>query len=550
MTGEQLSPEITAASTVIPVSNVMARTHTLGTVRHRDVDTNELVLNPTPSDDPNDPLNWSQGFKYYMAAVICLAMFMCNLVSAGPSVAIIETATTFFPDRDKTSLSHAIATVAYGFSGASLLQGTSNIIWMPLVNKYGRRPVYILSFSVYFAATTWAAFTKSYNSYLAARLLIGFGSGAAETLAPSSIADVFFLHERGAIMGWYTAALSCGVSGGMIIDGLITINHSWRTIYYVAIALVGATLLTISFTFPETKYERELVPDSDQASSNTDFQKAQEAMVEAQPSRTVLVKKKKKTYVQRLRIFSGVHTHESWFRLVVRPLALIVLPPVLWGALVMSGTIGFLVAVTSNVSPAFKAAYNFQTYQVGLCFFGAIIGSVIGIPAGGHLADWCVDYLARRNGGIREPEMRLPAIMISLITAPLSLILFGVGVHYKLHWIVPTLGLGLLNFSIAQATNVSLTYTIDAYRPIAGEITLTSMGFKSAFGFLLSFYTNPWVDQVGYVAAYGTMAAISFAVLMLWVPLYFWGKRIRLATWDWKVCQMLIQWDDDREVGE
>jgi MFS family permease len=124
----------------------------------------------------------SQGFKYYMAAVICLAMFMCNLVSAGPSVAIIETAMSFFPDSEKTPLPHAIATVAYGFSGASLLQGTSNIVWMPLVNKYGRRPVYILSFSIYFAATTWAAFSNSYSTYLAARILIGFGSGAAETL--------------------------------------------------------------------------------------------------------------------------------------------------------------------------------------------------------------------------------------------------------------------------------------------------------------------------------------------------------------------------------
>jgi hypothetical protein len=30
--------------------------------------------------------------------------------------------------------------------------------------------------------------------------LMGFGSGAAETMAPLSIADVFFLHERGLIV--------------------------------------------------------------------------------------------------------------------------------------------------------------------------------------------------------------------------------------------------------------------------------------------------------------------------------------------------------------
>jgi hypothetical protein len=112
----------------------------------------------------------------------------------------------------------------------------------------------------------------------------------------------------------------------------------------VAIALIGGTLLTITFTFPETKYKRELVPDSDQTSSNMEFDdKGQETMVEAQPTRNI---PKKKTYVQRLRIFSGVHTHESWFRLVMRPLALIVLPPVLWGTLVMSVTIGKSISFT------------------------------------------------------------------------------------------------------------------------------------------------------------------------------------------------------------
>ena len=61
------------------------RKRTLGNVRLRHHETNELILIPTPSSDPNDPLNWyvsgfhsslrplltlnrSQWYKYYMAA--------------------------------------------------------------------------------------------------------------------------------------------------------------------------------------------------------------------------------------------------------------------------------------------------------------------------------------------------------------------------------------------------------------------------------------------------------------------------------------------------
>lgn len=35
-----------------------AQVKTLGHLRLRDEDTNEVILVPTPSDDPKDPLNW------------------------------------------------------------------------------------------------------------------------------------------------------------------------------------------------------------------------------------------------------------------------------------------------------------------------------------------------------------------------------------------------------------------------------------------------------------------------------------------------------------
>lgn len=524
----------------------LKRLVTLGSVRHRHAETNEIILVPTPSADPNDPLNWSQGFKYYMAFVICLAMFMCNLLAAGPTIAIVQTAQDFFPNWKQMGLVPAISKTAYFFTSTALMQGTGNLIWMPLVNKYGRRPVYIISYTIYFACAIWAACTYSYGSFLAARILMGFGSGAAETMAPLSIADVFFLHERGLIMAMYSAALVTGVSGGIIIDGLITIKHQWRYIYYVAIALIGATLILAFFTFPETNYLRPIEVDSDGTPvSGIDEKLNVDSHVEAGTNSVP----KKKTYIQRLKVFSGVYTQESFWKLFWRPFALILLPPVLWSSLVQAVTIGFIVAVTSNVASAYSTTYNFQPYQTGLCFFAAILGALVGIFCGGYLGDKTADFFTKRNGGIREPEMRLPAMIFSLISTPLSLILYGVGIQNKLHWMCPTMGLALLNFSIVQGTNVALVYTIDAYRPIAGEVTLTTMGFKSAFGFLLSFYTNPWIQESGYLNAYGAMAGISAAVLICWVPLYIWGKRVRHATWRWSITSY-VHWDEDREVGE
>ena len=93
------------------------------------------------------------------------------------------------------------------------------MIWMPLINEYGRRHIYLASYTLYPARATWTALTYSYTSFPAARILMGFSSGTAETMAPLSIANIFFLHEIGTIMAAYSVALVSGVSGGIISAG-------------------------------------------------------------------------------------------------------------------------------------------------------------------------------------------------------------------------------------------------------------------------------------------------------------------------------------------
>ncbi|KAK7514488.1 major facilitator superfamily domain-containing protein [Phyllosticta citriasiana] len=560
----------------------VAKQNTLGSLRLRHEDTNDIILIPTPSNDPRDPLTWSTSYRWYIAILLSLAIFWANFLAAGPTVAIMEITMDFYGPPGP-GFAHHISKVAYFFTTTALCQGMSNLFWMPMVVKYGRRPAYVLSFVLYTACAAWSGGATSYASELTARIFMGFGAGAAECLAPLTISDMFFLHERGTVMAIYTCFLSAGVSGGIIISGLITIKHDWRYIYWVSVALIGATTALVIFTFPETEYDRSgLIPLPDSADS---FKPGLEAIDEElarvpsdsketearawhlehtvsnnttapvpKPATTSRLHRKqpagKMTYWETLRLYSGVHTREPLFKLFIRPIMLLLLPPVLWATLVMSVTIGFIVAISSNFATAYAQAYGFEAWKSGLCFISGLIGSAFGIFFGGHVGDWCADYLTRRNGGVREPEMRLPALAISLVTAPLSLVLYGEGIGLRLHWMCATVGIGLLNFSIVQATNISLVYTIDAYRPVAGEITVSQLGFKSAFGFLLSFYTNPWINKDGYERAFGAMAGICGAVILGFVPLYFYGKRIRHATWKWRIVRSLVHWDQDREVGE
>jgi MFS family permease len=238
---------------------------------------------------------------------------------------------------------------------------------------------------------------------------------------------------------FYSAALSCGIAGGIIISGWITIHKSWRVIYFLASGLIWLLVLVVFFTMPETAYQREIesnIDESEFISKDTGI-----AHVEFQVPA-------KKSYVEQLQLFSSVYTNESLLTLFWRPVPLVLIPSVLFGTLSMSVCIGSFVAISSNYATAFTELYGFSTWQCGISYLSVLIGALVGIYGGGWLSDKVADKLTQRKSGLREPEMRLPTLTISLILAPLSLILYGVGIQYSLHWIVPILGLGLRECAI------------------------------------------------------------------------------------------------------
>lgn len=518
--------------------------------------TGQRILVPKPTSDPNDPLNWNRHYRTIICWIAIVSVFVGNFLCAGPSVAMVELATQFPVNKNGVfDLSASISRMAYAFTTYSLMQGAGNFFWVPLMTKYGRRPVFLISYLLYFAMAIWTPFSKNYGSFMAARILGGFFSGVNETIGPVIIADVCFLHERAFYIALYNLCLNAGVAGGIIISGFITYyKHDWRYIYYIGIALIGSLWLAVLLVVPETFYSRPREPSTETLVQEQFEDKAavthKECLDEASESKGSDIIPAKRSYWQDLRLWpEKLYTEESLWTIFIRPIGLICLPPVLWSTLVFTGTISFVVAVSSNYATAFANTYNFNTWQCGLVWVGAIVGSLIATVVGGPIFEWTTDWFTNRNNGIREPEHRIPSIVLSLIACPVGLILYGVGIDKKMHWIVPIVGYGLMSFGVVQGTTVSFVYTIDSYRPIAGEVEVTQLGFKGLFGFLLSFYTNPWISQEGYTLAFGEMAILAGVLIGSGIPLYWYGAKIRRDSLNWRVMKFL-QWTEDREMGE
>lgn len=119
---------------------------------------------------------------------------------AGPSSSLIPQAIEFGSGNPE-DLPYWIGQVSYFITASTLLAGIGNFFWVPIITKYGRRPVYVFSLTIVVAATVWCGAAKSFGVELAGRIILGFAVGAAECVAPCTIADIFFLHERGLWMG-------------------------------------------------------------------------------------------------------------------------------------------------------------------------------------------------------------------------------------------------------------------------------------------------------------------------------------------------------------
>jgi hypothetical protein len=76
---------------------------------------------------------------------------------------------------------------------------------------------------------------------------------------------------------------------------------------------------------------------------------------------------------------------------------------------------------------------------------------------------------------------------------------------------------------------------VDSYYAVAPEAVLLIVGLKNVFGFGFSYGVIPWITAMGYERTFGTVAGIQFAVVLLGVPLWLFGKRLRHLTARWRV---------------
>jgi hypothetical protein len=89
--------------------------------------------------------------------------------------------------------------------------------------------------------------------------------------------------------------------------------------------------------------------------------------------------------------------------------------------------------------------------------------------------------------GIREAEMRLPALIPYVILTGISTIIRGIVYERFWDWeIICVIGYGLTGLSVTTIPTIAIAYAIDCYKPISGEIIVVATIVKNTCGFGMS----------------------------------------------------------------
>lgn len=182
------------------------------------------------------------------------------------------------------------------------------------------------------------------------------------------------------------------------------------------------------------------------------------------------------TWPQRLRLFRHRWlSYKTMFTMMYRPLLLLRFPVVFWSGFIYGAALVWFNVLNATSSMIFTGTYNFSASMVGLTYFGPTIGAVLAWAWSGWVSDKFSIWYARRNKGIREPEERLWLLTMNTIVLPAGLILWGVGAAHHVHWFGLVVGFMLIAFTSATGGAFAISYALDSYKDLGGEVMVTVM---------------------------------------------------------------------------
>ncbi|PGH36176.1 hypothetical protein GX50_01032 [[Emmonsia] crescens] len=426
-----------------------------------------VVLVPQPSDNINDPYNWSNVKKNLL--IWTLALTSGVAISLGP---ILGPGLVVASERYKVSLDQ-VSTFLIGV--LILSTGAGTFFTAAAATVWGKRPVFVISGVILLMTCIWGYFATSFQSLWIMRIVQGVSAAPLETLVTSTVSDIFFVHQRGQKLAIWGISIFSGALLSQVVAGYIIQNLGLLTPFGIEALVFCILLPAIFFLVPETA---DLLNKPGQVDEKLNT-------VHGGKNAT------KKPYREELKVFNGRISDKSFWALVAKPLPLILFPAVVFSTFIHGSFLTWLVVFSILSTNIFTSPqYGLTPSQIGLTNLPLLGVCLLGTPLAGAIADWLVCFMARRNNGIYEPEFRLLLMIPATIFSTAGFLGYGLSIDRGAPLAVPITFMALYSLSIPFATSASFTYVIDCHPKDANQAFVTINFAKAVFIFIASMFCD------------------------------------------------------------
>ncbi|KAI1661179.1 MFS general substrate transporter [Daldinia decipiens] len=446
-------------------------------------------------NDPENPKNWSKGYKWYCTMVVAITCFVVAFSSSVVTPDIAGVADEFGVSDEVALLSITLFVVGFG---------VGPMIFAPLSEIYGRRIIYGTTLLVAVVFIIPGAVAKNIATLLVARAIDGIAFSAPMTLVGGTLADLWRSEERGIPMAAFSAAPFIGPAIGPLVGGFLSDAAGWRWLYWIHLILAFIVWILITFTVPETYAPTILAKRAKKMREQTgEADYVTEEDIDKRP------------FSERLAIFLIRPFQLLFGELIVFLISLYM--SVLYGLLYM-----FFVAFPI----IFQEGKGYSAGITGLMFIPLAVGVVCSAVCA-PLVNAHYRKLIAKHNGLPPPELRLIPMMCSCWFIPIGLFIFAWTSYPRLIWVGPALGGFPVGFGFIFLYNSANNYLVDAYQHQAASALAAKTCIRSFWGAAVVLFTNQMYARLGYEWASTLLAFISLACCG--IPFLFWtyGARIR-----------------------
>ncbi|KAJ5877644.1 Major facilitator superfamily domain general substrate transporter [Penicillium solitum] len=440
-------------------------------------------------DDPNNPMNWSQSRKWFIAAIATFSVFAVTFTSSAYSVSANEVLQDF--DISTEVFIAGLSLFVLGFA-------IGPAVWGPLI-------LWVITHIAMVAFLGGSAGSQNVATLLILRFFAGTFGGSPLVNSGGTIADLFPPAQRGLALTIYCVAPFLGPILGPIVGGFVSENIGWRWVQGVCVIFIGVIGILGTAFIPET-YGPVLL----------------------QRRARQLAKADSKVYVSVLEKNQGKKKPSEVFkRALFRPWVFLFLEPiVLVSSLYMAIIYGTVYMFMGAMPIVYNEDRGWSEGIGGLSFLGIAVGIIFGLI----YAIWDNNsrYMKLSAAKSATAESRLPPAIVGGIALPIGMFAFAWTNYPSIHWSVSIILSAPFGFGCVLVILPIMNYLIDTYTIYAASVLAAAAIFRSVVGAVFPLFTTQMYHNLGIhwassIPAFMTLVCMPFPLIM-----YRYGAVVRM----------------------